>query len=112
MSITDERLEWHILTLEATPEKARSIWQNEQLAFYRELLSLRRSQWRPIETAKKNSDFVPVMVTDGKYVTLAEWHADEDQWWEINNSPTDSWGSPLYPTHWMPLPSPPMKDSV
>ncbi len=37
------RLEWHILTLEATPERARSIWQNEQLAFYRELLAAREA---------------------------------------------------------------------
>lgn len=37
MQVIQPRLEWHILTLEATPERARSIVQNETLAMLKEL---------------------------------------------------------------------------
>jgi hypothetical protein len=36
-AVGDAQLEWHALTLEATPERSRSIWQREELALYREL---------------------------------------------------------------------------
>ena len=70
-------------------------------------------EWQPIETAPTEG-YMPVLVSDGKYVTLAEWHADEKQWWEINNHPTDSWGRPLYPTHWRRVPafSPPTSEGA
>lgn len=53
---SNARLDWHILTLEATKESARSIWMNEQLAFYKELRAFRAGpkitiepvNWKPI----------------------------------------------------------------
>ncbi len=63
-------------------------------------------KWQPIETAIL-TPLRTVLVSDGQHVTAAEWYPDHEQWWEINNHYTDSWGSPLYPTHWMPLPDPP-----
>ncbi len=39
--VIQPRLEWHIATLEATPERARSIVQNETLEMLRELKAAR-----------------------------------------------------------------------
>lgn len=73
--------------------------------------------WQGIETYQSKKGREEVLIVspgrDGRpYVSAAYWDADDKNWWEINNNPTDSWGSPLYPTHWMPLPSPPTGGSA
>lgn len=60
--------------------------------------------WQPIETAPVDGTYV--LVADGQTVGEAKFHEGEGWWW-AGNHPTDSWGSAIYPTHWMPLPSPP-----
>lgn len=71
--------------------------------------------WRPIETAPNNGTkhewpYITVLVVDEDGdVTQADYKG-EDGWWPAN---TDSeHGSRIYPTHWMPLPAPPAKESA
>lgn len=67
------------------------------------------SPWQPIETAPKNG--LPVLLGSlYGWVIEGYFALDECEWRERNNHPTDSWGSPLAPTHWMPLPPPPQED--
>lgn len=73
----------------------------------------RAPRWEPIETAPKDGTEVLVaspgrhhQPADRSYVAAARYH-DGEGWYEVNNDPTDIWGGPLYPTHWMPLPLPP-----
>jgi hypothetical protein len=66
-------------------------------------------EWRPIADAPKDGTEVILAVGPwvgtGYYVPRDSTYGDE--WYPTNNHPTDSWGGPLYPTHWQPLPSPP-----
>ena len=61
--------------------------------------------WQPIETAPKDGS--TILYSAGGWVCAGCWHIREEQWREHNNFPSDSWGTEDYPTHWMPLPSPP-----
>jgi hypothetical protein len=60
-------------------------------------------EWQPIETAPLDH---PLMVAEGQAVGEAH-HCGRDGWYWAGNDPTDSWGGQIYPTHWMPLPTPP-----
>lgn len=68
--------------------------------------------WRPIETAPKDGEPVIVGCVDTGFVTMARLVQDDDRWYELNNDPTDYWGSEIYPTHWMPKPPAPSPDMV
>lgn len=48
-ALPEARIEWCILTLKATKESARSIWQNEHLSVLEELLTLRQRERRERE---------------------------------------------------------------
>lgn len=63
--------------------------------------------WQPIDTHRPRIDPDSVLIADGRAVGEARWHTDEHGWWWAGNDPTDSWGSQVYPTHWMLLPDPP-----
>lgn len=63
------------------------------------------SEWQPIETAPRDGTLI-IYGGEG-WVTVGRWHLDEEQWWELNNDPTDAWGGADNPTAWMPLPTPP-----
>lgn len=64
-------------------------------------------QWRPIET-HDGSQYVNVLLADAAKSAVWEGYLDDaGQWYERNIDCTDSHGSADYPTHWMPLPSPP-----
>lgn len=68
------------------------------------------SGWLPIESALDAGYDSDVMVAGDDWVTVAR--LIDGQWWELNNHPTDAWGHQLYPTHWMPLPTPPVGDQT
>lgn len=68
-------------------------------------------RWLPIETFDPiNSDEpVPsVLVVDRGMVSEAYYNGETDTWWLANTSDYDfDHSEPIYPTLWMPLPSPP-----
>ena len=61
--------------------------------------------WRPIETAPKtDGEFILLYDKELDHYAVGEWwkipeHRDGGEWWDGE--------SPLFPTHWMPLPEPP-----
>lgn len=73
-------------------------------------------EWQPIETAPKElehiGDFILVSEPwkhgkNGGYVSAAFWGKDEQAWLSATNH--DGYEhSVLTPTHWMPLPDPPI----
>ena len=63
-------------------------------------------KWRPIESAP--TDGRAVLVAEGAAAGEAKFHEGHGWWW-AGNDPTDAWGRQVYPTHWMPLPEPPMQ---
>jgi hypothetical protein len=69
------------------------------------------SEWQPIETAPKDGAEILLGFAGEKWIVQGRWVGDykarDGAWWALNNDPTDAWGGELYPTHWMPLPSPP-----
>ncbi len=66
-------------------------------------------EWQPIETAPRDGTYVILgggtagfgWSIEGRFIE------SDDNWWAINNDPSDYWGAPLTPTHWMHLPPPP-----
>lgn len=65
------------------------------------------SAWQPIESAP--TDGTAVLVSDGRYVGEAQSHDyyGRDAWYWANVYPSDYGADEIYPTHWMPLPTPP-----
>lgn len=63
--------------------------------------------WQPIETAPLDT---PVIVFDAPAVGEAR-HIEDHGWYWAGNDPTDVWGGQIYPTHWMPLPEPPIANA-
>jgi hypothetical protein len=87
------------------------------------------SEWQPIETAPKDgTDLLLAWNWRGRYVSIGKWArvnyldwdtdrvVDSECWvqWESLNSIVDTCVlvGPNAPTHWMPLPEPPMVVSV
>ncbi|GBU19377.1 MULTISPECIES: hypothetical protein [Methylobacterium] len=62
-------------------------------------------RWHPIETAPTDGVAILLAVAD-EWVTCGR-HCPDEGWYELGNDPSDVWGGPFYPTHWMPLPPPP-----
>jgi hypothetical protein len=70
-------------------------------------------KWRPIDTAPKDGQHVIVAVTGDDppgygYVAEAYFDEDADRWYSANTHSTDYHDGSLYPSHWMPLPTPPI----
>lgn len=70
-------------------------------------------EWQPIETAPA-VDGNPCIVAVPNYnnktiknppMLVGEAHAVDGVWYWAGNDPTDSWGGPIDPTHWQPLPT-------
>lgn len=62
-------------------------------------------EWQPIETAPADTD---VLVWCRGWPSGGEARFWPREGWHIaNNTPSDSWGSQIHPTHWMQLPPPP-----
>jgi len=64
--------------------------------------------WRPIETHDGSEAHVLIAEADGS-VLEARLLDDGRGWWARNNDPTDHWGEECFPTHWQPLPEPPLQ---
>jgi hypothetical protein len=132
MSITDERLKELIAKYQLGAGYASECAPNDQVgvttageanlmfvdvaAALDELLSLRRSQWRPIAEAPRDETAIIGWQPNWSMGYEVQWCGDKRNggWYLANNDPSDSWGPGALTdlTHWMPLPSPPMKDSV
>ena len=63
-----------------------------------------KEQWQNMENAPKDGTYI--LVADDNGVVQASWQ--EEGWYELNNEPDDNWGGPIYPTKWMPMPTPPL----
>lgn len=77
------------------------------------------TDWQPIETAPRDANYYLeidrgykiLLGTDGRTVFamywMADWYGDKSRacWMPANLD--EEYGSPLSPTHWMPLPEPP-----
>lgn len=69
--------------------------------------------WQPIETAPHPSVGESFLVAVQPMGDPARpYHVGEAQrfdgvWYWAGNDPADSWGGPISPTHWMPMPAPP-----
>lgn len=77
------------------------------------------SEWQPIETAPKDGTLV--LLLDGRMVVAGCWNAAFNDGWcfwdgygvssdddEANVVELNSWIPGFGPSHWMPLPSPPI----
>lgn len=65
------------------------------------------SEWRPIETAKRDGTHVLLYTTsfNGEWLTIEGWYFSSPK--EIDDGWETEFGFHGEPTHWMPLPSPP-----
>lgn len=61
--------------------------------------------WQPIETAPLDQY---VLVAHEGVVSEARYNLEDRNWWMACTGPYDfDASSPIYPTHWCPLPAPP-----
>lgn len=58
--------------------------------------------WQLIDTAPAEQAVLVGSRENGGWVCEA--HNAEGQWYVAGNDPSDSWGRPIFPTHWQPLP--------
>ena len=65
--------------------------------------------WQPIETAPRDGTHVLLGGWDGVFgwSTEGRFIEHDNNWWALNNDPSDHWGRALEPTAWQPLPPPP-----
>lgn len=64
------------------------------------------TEWQPIETAPK--DMTRVLLTDGRYVSVGSFYLEWDKESDIDCEYGDCCHATWSPTHWQPLPSPPV----
>jgi hypothetical protein len=125
--------EWKLVPVEPTPKMHKAAWgacENDMkpgrdwAAFntkiYGAMLAAAPAApdaWQPIETAPKGGPLLvcfdrPDVINDlwpeppGRYVTIAYWdrfHGESGHWCECHD------GQPVKPTHWRPLPAPPLR---
>lgn len=74
----------------------------------RALTAIRQLQqpWQGMETVPRDGTRI-LLALAGEWTGEGYFSESDGTWREPNNHPTDSWGSPLTPTAWMPLPTPP-----
>lgn len=62
------------------------------------------SEWQPIETAPKTCD---VFLWNGVKV-FPGWYCEDEGWHDSRNQDHNDYPEVPQPTHWMPLPTPPV----
>lgn len=66
------------------------------------------SRWQPIETAPRDEEVYILAIREGAKVPfVASYDADFDNWFTFNGA-LEACGQKFEPTHWMPLPAPPV----
>lgn len=66
--------------------------------------------WQPIETAPK--DGTAILVSEGRFIHCVEWN-DEYEWWAVDDNKLGPFRlRGTAPTHWMPLPPPPIEQAI
>lgn len=70
-------------------------------------LQARVDEWQPIETAPHNKIILTFAIVDNE---TRNWNIRTSHWrlLEIDHSHWAGWGYGHEPTHWMPLPKPPL----
>jgi hypothetical protein len=63
-----------------------------------------RYQWQPIETVPKDAGLLLLWMPPGPFPRTG-WFNEEDDTW-VGYDSDGEW--PIFPTHWMPLPEPPV----
>ena len=63
------------------------------------------SEWQPIETAPR--DGTAILGWDGQKQSTAEWY-ETGEYWSLCVMGAWAEDSEWWPTHWMPLPAPPV----
>ena len=64
------------------------------------------SEWMDIETAPKDKN---VLVLDAGFVSECYFNSESGKWWLANTAEHDfDHEDQIYPTHWMPIPEPPV----
>lgn len=70
--------------------------------------------WQPIETAPKDGSYV-LLLLGGKFVSVGSWdlqkhHSKPNSFWASERGLLfgKTWDRANQPTHWMPLPAPPL----
>lgn len=88
-------------------DEMSKVAQDEALAEARNMLTaalavdgMALQRWKSIESAPADTG---VIVSVGIISCEARLHEDGN-WYVANNDSTDSWGGPIYPTHWQPMP--------
>jgi hypothetical protein len=70
--------------------------------------------WRPIEELTDptlHPGWIGAEPREGGAYAVGEMHWTSDEWYWAGNDPTDAYGAPIYPTHFMTLPGAPMPRS-
>lgn len=70
------------------------------------------ANWQSIETLAEPTEGQSVLGAEprqGDTYAVGEMHWTTDGWYWAWNDPTDAWGGKIYPTHWQPLPDPPVR---
>lgn len=88
------------------------------------LKRVRESGWQPIETAPRDGAEIIVWGTipkdrypkgeapeDRSFIATVHWESEEDAWDEQSGWFCSAVDKIVPPTHWMPLPTPPMEDN-
>ena len=66
--------------------------------------------WQPIETAPK--DGTAILVSESRFIHCVEWN-DEYEWWAVDDNKLGPFRlRGTAPTHWMPLPPPPVEQAT
>jgi hypothetical protein len=69
--------------------------------------------WQPIETAPKDEDvYILAMRAGAKVPFVASYDADYENWFTFNGALENCGGGNFLPTHWRPLPEPPVQSIV
>jgi hypothetical protein len=75
-------------------------------------------EWQPIDTAPPPSDGEALLVAVSPFAdeiresVVGEARRYDGVWYWAGNDPTDSWGGPITPTHWMPMPKGPTATKI
>lgn len=97
------------------PEDNWEAWEEEARAAIAAMPELTVQGWRDIETAPKDGTEIVLFDANVKTPAIGEWMIDV-AWLNVGKKPGEAFAEPGWfpletPTHWIPLPSPPVESS-